>query len=71
MTATLPAWLETVPAGPPHPPAFVTVGGAHLYGFPSRDPDVDRRGMHVPPVTEVAACASARRRSAGPGPGTG
>lgn len=32
---------------------FATVSGAHLYGFPSRDSDVDLRGVHVLPVEEV------------------
>lgn len=53
MTVTLPAWLDGVPAGQPHPPAFATVSGAHPYGFPSRDSDVDLRGAHVLPVAEV------------------
>lgn len=29
-----------------YPPLFVTVSGAHLYGFPSPDSDVDLRGCH-------------------------
>ncbi|MCX7425345.1 MAG: nucleotidyltransferase domain-containing protein [Planctomycetia bacterium] len=29
-------------------PLFVTVSGAHLYGFPSPDSDVDLRGSHWP-----------------------
>uniref|UniRef100_A0AAU2VBF1 Nucleotidyltransferase domain-containing protein n=1 Tax=Streptomyces sp. NBC_00003 TaxID=2903608 RepID=A0AAU2VBF1_9ACTN len=32
------------------PLLFATVSGAHLYGFPSRDSDVDLRGVHVLPV---------------------
>lgn len=32
---------------------FATVSGAHLYGFPSKDSDVDLRGVHVLPVGEV------------------
>jgi predicted nucleotidyltransferase len=32
---------------------FATVSGAHLYGFPSVDSDVDIRGMHVLPLDEV------------------
>jgi predicted nucleotidyltransferase len=27
-------------------PPFVTVSGAHLYGFPSPDSDIDLRGAH-------------------------
>jgi predicted nucleotidyltransferase len=32
---------------------FATVSGAHLYGFPSRDSDVDLRGVHLLPVDEL------------------
>jgi predicted nucleotidyltransferase len=31
-------------------PLFVTVSGAHLYGFPSPDSDIDLRGCHRLPV---------------------
>jgi predicted nucleotidyltransferase len=34
-------------------PLFVTVSGAHLYGFPSPDSDVDLRGCHLLPLAEV------------------
>ena len=34
-------------------PGFVTVSGAHLYGFPSPDSDFDLRGVHVLPVRDV------------------
>jgi predicted nucleotidyltransferase len=37
----------------PYPPLFVTVSGAHLYGFPSPDSDFDLRGAHVLPLTSV------------------
>jgi uncharacterized protein len=36
-----------------YPFIFVTISGAHLYGFPSPDSDFDLRGMHVLPVREV------------------
>src|SRR5581483_8466370 len=32
---------------------FVTVSGAHLYGFPSPDSDVDLRGAHLLPLRDV------------------
>ena len=32
---------------------FVTVSGAHIYGFPSKDSDVDLRGSHVLPLNQV------------------
>ena len=40
-------------AGPAHPLVFATVSGAHLYGFPSRDSDVDLRGAHLLPLRAV------------------
>jgi predicted nucleotidyltransferase len=41
------------PLGRGHRLLFVTVSGAHLYGFPSRDSDVDLRGAHLLPLREV------------------
>src|SRR5437016_7284126 len=35
------------------PMVFVTISGAHLYGFPSPDSDFDLRGIHVLPLKEV------------------
>lgn len=32
---------------------FVTISGAHLYGFPSPDSDIDLRGTHVLPLRQV------------------
>jgi predicted nucleotidyltransferase len=37
----------------PYPLIFVTISGAHLYGFPSPDSDYDLRGSHVLPVRDV------------------
>lgn len=42
--------LASVVAEQPDPLLFATVSGAHLYGFPSRDSDVDLRGVHLLPV---------------------
>lgn len=53
LPSSLPSWLPDVPGEQPYPPAFATVSGAHLYGFPSADSDVDLRGVHVLPVAEV------------------
>jgi uncharacterized protein len=36
-----------------HDLLFATVSGAHLYGFPSRDSDVDLRGVHLLPLRDV------------------
>ncbi|MFF0449208.1 DNA polymerase beta superfamily protein [Streptomyces sp. NPDC004609] len=45
--------LGSVVAEQPDPLLFATVSGAHLYGFPSRDSDVDLRGVHLLPVAEL------------------
>ncbi|MEU5098651.1 nucleotidyltransferase domain-containing protein [Streptomyces sp. NPDC020996] len=45
--------LAPVIAEQPDPVLFATVSGAHLYGFPSRDSDVDLRGVHLLPVTAL------------------
>lgn len=55
MTTSLPSWLADIPASQPYPLAFATVSGAHLYGFPSRDSDVDLRGVHVLPVSRLVS----------------
>ena len=47
------AELRTIMGEQPYPLLFATVSGAHLYGFPSRDSDVDLRGVHVLPAAEV------------------
>jgi uncharacterized protein len=39
-------------------PLFVTVSGAHLYGFPSPDSDVDLRGSHLLPLRDVLGLLS-------------
>ncbi len=45
--------LTSVVREQPYPLLFVTISGAHLYGFPSPDSDFDLRGVHVLPVAEV------------------
>ncbi|MHB0955011.1 MAG: nucleotidyltransferase domain-containing protein [Pirellulaceae bacterium] len=37
----------------PYPLLFVTISGAHLYGFPSPDSDYDLRGAHLLPLEEI------------------
>ena len=41
--------LQPAAEGQPYPLLFATVSGAHLYGFPSPDSDVDLRGVHLLP----------------------
>ncbi|MFE9997981.1 nucleotidyltransferase domain-containing protein [Streptomyces avermitilis] len=45
--------LAPVVAAQPDPVLFATVSGAHLYGFPSRDSDIDLRGAHLLPAAEL------------------
>jgi predicted nucleotidyltransferase len=47
-------------ASHPYPLVFVTISGAHLYGFPSPDSDYDLRGVHVLPVREVVGLDDGR-----------
>ncbi len=44
---------ERIAARQAYPLVFVTVSGAHLYGFPSPDSDYDLRGVHVLPAREM------------------
>lgn len=44
------AELGGIVAGQADPLLFATVSGAHLYGFPSRDSDIDLRGVHLLPA---------------------
>lgn len=39
--------------GHPFPLVFVTISGAHLYGFASPDSDFDLRGVHLLPLEQV------------------
>lgn len=45
--------LSSVVADQPYPLLFVTISGAHLYGFASADSDYDLRGTHVLPLRDV------------------
>jgi predicted nucleotidyltransferase len=45
--------LAPVLAEETDPLLFATVSGAHLYGFPSQDSDVDLRGTHLLPVADL------------------
>jgi predicted nucleotidyltransferase len=42
-----PPQLAAAAKSAPYPLIFATVSGAHLYGFPSPDSDLDLRGVHV------------------------
>ena len=53
MDPTIDRRLLAEVASHPYPLLFVTISGAHLYGFPSPDSDYDLRGVHVLPVREV------------------
>src|SRR5437773_11454120 len=45
--------LHRIVAAQPFPLLFVTISGAHLYGFPSPDSDFDLRGVHILPLRDV------------------
>jgi predicted nucleotidyltransferase len=45
--------IQNVVSQQPYPLIFVTISGAHLYGFPSPDSDYDLRGVHVLGVRDV------------------
>ncbi len=52
--------LIAVAGAQPCPHLFVTISGAHLYGFPSPDSDFDLRGVHTLPLAEVVGLPSRR-----------
>ena len=45
--------LNAIVAEQKYPLLFVTISGAHLYGFASPDSDWDLRGVHVLPISQV------------------
>lgn len=47
--------LSQVVAEQPYPFLFVTISGAHLYGFPSPDSDYDLRGVHILPLATAVS----------------
>ena len=47
------AAMRRLVEGLDYKPLFVTVSGAHLYGFPSSDSDVDLRGCHQLPLRDL------------------
>ena len=52
VTMNIADYREAVSGVLTQPALFITISGAHLYGFPSTDSDVDLRGCHVLPVNE-------------------
>lgn len=52
--------LDRQVAEHPFPLLFVTISGAHLYGFPSPDSDFDLRGTHVLPLEDVVGLNEGR-----------
>ena len=47
------AIIQKFLAAHPYPLLFVTMSGAHLYGFESANSDYDLRGVHITPVKEL------------------
>src|SRR5436190_22934209 len=52
--------LQAIARAQPYPLLFVTISGAHLYGFPSPDSDFDLRGVHLLPVRDIIGLFPAR-----------
>src|SRR5438094_6333442 len=52
--------LIEIATSQPYPLLFVTLSGAHLYGFPSPDSDYDLRGVHLLPAEEVVGLRTGR-----------
>jgi uncharacterized protein len=54
LTADLDLAREFVASNPPHGRLLLcAVSGAHMYGFPSADSDLDLKGIHVVPTREL------------------
>lgn len=45
--------IHTLIQEQPYPLLFSVISGAHLFGFPSPDSDVDIRGVHILPLEQV------------------
>jgi predicted nucleotidyltransferase len=54
------AALENVIRSQPYPLLFITISGAHLYGFPSPDSDYDLRGVHLLPARDMLGLHTGR-----------
>jgi uncharacterized protein len=52
--------INKVIAEQPFSLVFVTISGAHLYGFPSPDSDFDLRGVHLLPLRDVVGLEDGR-----------
>ncbi len=55
--------LTHVATNQPYPLLFVTISGAHLYGFPSPDSDYDLRSVHVLPVSDVVGLGTTQHNT--------
>lgn len=60
MQPAFPSQLADVVSAQPYPLMFVTISGAHLYGFPSADSDYDLRGVHILPVRDLVGLHAPR-----------
>ena len=45
--------LSEIIESQPFPLMFLTISGAHLYGFPSENSDYDLRGVHIAPTQKL------------------
>jgi uncharacterized protein len=54
------AHIRTYLEAHPYPRLFLTMSGAHLYGFPSPDSDYDLRGAHITPARALLGLVEPR-----------
>ncbi len=45
--------IDNILSEQPYPLLFAVISGAHLFGFPSPDSDIDIRGIHILPLEQV------------------
>jgi len=45
--------IDNILTEQPYPLLFTVISGAHLFGFPSPDSDIDIRGIHILPLEDV------------------
>lgn len=45
--------IDNILSEQPYPLMFAVISGAHVFGFPSPDSDIDIRGVHIVPLEQV------------------
>lgn len=52
--------IDSILSEQPYPLLFASISGAHLFGFPSPDSDIDIRGVHILPLEQVISLKKPR-----------